>query len=176
VDTLHDVFIADSGNDRVLGVSSSGVVTVIAGGHGHTESAVSARHSSELHHPTGVAVDPTGVVYISDTDGNRVVEVHSDGTVTTFAGIGKRGFSGDGGPATRARLDNPTGVALDGTAVYFSDTENQRVRGVILGPPPVLPEASHALVFVLAGGVIVGGASLLVSRRRRSGSHSDQPS
>jgi DNA-binding beta-propeller fold protein YncE len=100
--TLHDVFIADSGHDRVLEVSPSGVVTVIAGGHGRTDLATSAGHSSELLHPTGVAVDPTGAVYISDTYGNRLVEVHSDGTVTNFAGTGKRGFSGDGGPAMSA--------------------------------------------------------------------------
>jgi LPXTG-motif cell wall-anchored protein len=102
------------------------------------------------------------------------VAVQPNGTVTTFAGNGEKGFSGDGGPATSASLDNPTGLAVDGTAVYFSDTKNERVRGVFLGPPPVLPEASHAILFVLGGGAVIGGASLLIIRRRRNGQSSDQ--
>lgn len=166
VDALHDVFIADTGHDRVLKVSLSGVVSVIAGDRGDGNKAAATHRLTELRHPTGVAVDPTGVVYISDTYDNRLVDVGPGGAVTVFAGTGSDGFAGDGGPATSARLDHPTGVAVGGTAVFFADSANQRIRGVFVGPPPVLPEAPRALLLMI-GGVAVGGATLLLARRRR---------
>ena len=80
-------------------------------------------------------------MYIADTLNNRLREVDAAGNISTTAGTGIHGFAGDGGPATRARLAGPTGdVAVNSAAVYFADTGNQRIRGIFVGPPPVLPE------------------------------------
>jgi sugar lactone lactonase YvrE len=78
-----------------------------------------------------VAVDGKGNVYIADLGNQRVRKVSRGGTITTIAGTGKYGFSGDGGPATSARLYNPYGVAVDGKGnVYIADHLNSRVRKV----------------------------------------------
>jgi len=79
----------------------------------------------------GIAVDPTGNVYVADTDAHRVRKISPAGIVTTFAGTGKPGFSGDGGPAVQAMLNYPYGLATDyaGT-VYIADLGNARIRKI----------------------------------------------
>ena len=87
--------------------------------------------SAQLRSPYGVAVDGQGNVYIADFPDHRVRKVSAGGTITTFAGTGAGGFSGDGGPATSARLYAPYGVAVDGQGnVYIADSRNYRVRKV----------------------------------------------
>ncbi len=79
----------------------------------------------------GVAVDRSGNLYISDTDHHRVRKVWNTGIITTLAGTGTAGFSGDGGPAAKAQLNLPYGVAVDASGnVYIADLGNQRVRRV----------------------------------------------
>jgi hypothetical protein len=86
-----------------------------------------------------VAVDGQGNVYIADLGNQRVRKVSRGGTITTIAGTGKYGFSGDGGPATSARLYNPYGVAVDGKGnVYIADHLNSRVRKVSTRAAPVI--------------------------------------
>ena len=81
----------------------------------------------------GVALDAAGNLYFADWTGNRIL-MASNGVVSTIAGNGTSGFSGDNGPAAGAQLANPSGVALDGAGnVYFSDTGNQRVRKISNG-------------------------------------------
>ncbi|WP_322778021.1 hypothetical protein [Frankia sp. Cas4] len=89
---------------------------------------------AQLANPSGVAVDRTGTLYITDLASRRVRRVATDGTITTVAGTGTEGFSGDGGPATHAQLANPSGVAVDSTGtLYIADQGNQRVRRVATG-------------------------------------------
>ena len=130
VDGKGNVYIAD--RRRVRKVSASGTITTFAGGGsslGDGGPATSARLS-----PAGVAVDRKGNVYIADNGNNRVRRVSPGGTITTFAGTGKEGFSGDGGPATSARLYLPAGVAVDRKGnVYIADKYNYRVRKVTVG-------------------------------------------
>ena len=79
----------------------------------------------------GLAVDGKGNVYIADSGDHRVRKVSPGGKITTIAGTGERGFSGDGGRATRARLSAPSGIAIDGkNNVYIADDSNARVRKV----------------------------------------------
>jgi sugar lactone lactonase YvrE len=86
---------------------------------------------AELFVPIGVAVDAAGNVYIAEARNSRVRKVDPSGRITTFAGNGTDGFSGDGGPATAAMLDNPYGVAVDPAGnVYIADTQNNRIRKV----------------------------------------------
>jgi sugar lactone lactonase YvrE len=98
-----------------------------------------------VNHPYGVAVDSTGKIYIADTFSNRVLKL-SDGIVTTLAGTGTPGFSGDGGPATSAALNDPSAVAVDAAGnVYIADTDNSRVRVV-----------SNGIITSIAGGFGAG--------------------
>ena len=115
------VLIADTRNNRVRRVGPDGIITTVAGDQ-----------STLLSYPSGVAVAPDGSIYIADTGNLRIRKVNPGGTLTTVAGTGSApGFSGDGGPATRAQLSSPYGatVAPDGS-VLIADTYNNRIRQV----------------------------------------------
>jgi uncharacterized protein (TIGR03437 family) len=89
--------------------------------------------SAQLYGPCGVAVDAAGNLYIADTYNQRIRKV-SNGVITTVAGNGTYGFSGDNGPATSAQLKNPWGIALDSAGnLYIADTSSQRIRKVSNG-------------------------------------------
>src|SRR5207247_4998374 len=88
---------------------------------------------AQLGVPVGVALDPADNLYIADHDNGRIRKVTSGGTISTYAGSGSRGLSGDGGPATAAQLYSPHGVALDPAGnLYIAD--RGRIRKVTPGP------------------------------------------
>jgi hypothetical protein len=167
----HRVYIADTGNSKVRAVNS-GVISTFAGtgsaGYsGDGNKAVLAK----LSYPTGLGVDPLGNVYVSDTGNHRVRCVIPKGDIVTYAGTGTAGFSGDGGPATQAMIHSPTGaVATDGQNVYFSDTGNNRVRKVVGGPPPNIPEIPLNLALLpLSALAVMAGGYVFFRRRRLAG-------
>jgi hypothetical protein len=87
--------------------------------------------SAGLNGPTGVAVDSAGDLYIADKINNRIRKVNTSGIISTMAGTGWAGYSGDGGPATSATLYFPTGITLDSSGdLFIADTNNNRVRKV----------------------------------------------
>ena len=132
VDSAGNVYIADSGNQRIRKIDSTGTITTIAGtGEYGFSGDYGPAVEAELRRPRGVAVDSAGNVYIADTSNNGIRKVDSTGTITTIAGTGEFGFSGDGGPAVEAELRNPHGVAVDSAGnVYIADTSNGRIRKV----------------------------------------------
>jgi LPXTG-motif cell wall-anchored protein len=173
LDALHNLFLADTGNSVVRKVNTSGIISTVAGipdKFGYIGNGGPAT-KAKLNAPTGLTVDSNANMYISDTANQVIRLVNAGGTISTYAGTGMQGFSGDGGPATSAKLSFPTGsVVADGTAVYFSDTGNQRVRGIFNGPPPVLPETNLAVILVPIGGALLaGGAGIAFLKRRRHG-------
>ncbi|HMC59994.1 MAG TPA: IPT/TIG domain-containing protein, partial [Candidatus Solibacter sp.] len=131
VDAAGNVYIADTLNSRIRRADRGGNIFTYAGNgnasyFGDGLPAVRAA----VNQPEGVAVDSAGNVYIADTLDNVVRKVNN-GTITTLAGFGTPGFSGDGGPATSARLDHPSAVAVDaGGNVLVADTGNNRVRKI----------------------------------------------
>ena len=132
VDPDGMLYIADGSNHRIRRVDPAGRISTIAGTGssgfgGDGGSALEAR----LNTPHGVAVARDGAVYIGDLHNNRVRRIDPSGVITTVAGTGEYGFSGDGGPATRARLAYPRAVAVgvDGT-IYVADINNHRIRKI----------------------------------------------
>ncbi len=134
LDGSGNLYIADNGNHRVRKVDSSGTITTFAGtgaGTGGFSGDGGQAAAAELNFPTGVAVDGSGNVYIADTDNNRIRKVDSSGVITTVAGTGTYGCSGDGGSAISAQLRRPQDVAVDGSGnVYIADTRCHVVRKV----------------------------------------------
>ena len=131
-DGLGNIYIADWGNHRIRKVDSAGVITTVAGtGRPGFSGDGGPAVEAQVGWASGVAVDGSGNIYIADWGNLRIRKVDSAGVITTYAGTGERGFSGDGGPAAEARLDAPSGVAADGSGnVYFADQYNLRIRKV----------------------------------------------
>jgi uncharacterized protein (TIGR03437 family) len=135
VDSSNNVYITDSVLNLVRKVSGGNLSTVV--GFGST--------GGSLNHPNGLLVDSTGAIYISDTS-HRVLKV-SNGAITTFAGTGDVGYSGDNGPATKAVLNNPIGLAMDASGnIYIADATGYRIRVV----------APNGIITTIAGSGHVG--------------------
>jgi sugar lactone lactonase YvrE len=132
VDGFGNVFIADTSNSRIRKVSTNGVITTAAGNgsSGYAGDGRAATNTS-LNYPWGVAVDNLGDVFIADTGNYRIREVTTNGIITTIAGNGTYGYSGDGGRATSAELASPQAVAVDSSGnLFIADTYNNRIRKV----------------------------------------------
>ena len=153
LDGAGNLFIADQFNHRIRKVDTSGIITTVAGNGSATfpgdgGPATSAR----LFHPTGVALDGAGNLFIADSSNHRVRKVDTSGIITTVAGNGSFGFSGDGGPATSARLGSPSGVALDSSGnLFIVDLFNDRIRKVGSPNPPAVSLSITDLTFADQG-------------------------
>jgi YVTN family beta-propeller protein len=132
IGTDGSVYIADAANHRIRRVSSSGTITTVAGnGTGGYSGDGGAAPQAQLHAPKAVAVGADGSLYIADTGNHRIRRVSSGGTITTVAGNGIGGYSGDGGPAAAAQLNYPENVVLgaDGS-LYIADRGNNAIRRI----------------------------------------------
>jgi cysteine-rich repeat protein len=133
VDGVGNLYVLDAGNARVRLVRSDGVIATIAGdgtsgGSGDGGPAVLAQLAPGSG--GGLAVDGLGEVYVADTFNHRIRRVGRDGVITTVAGSGTVGSSGDGGPATEAQLTFPAAVALDPAGAVLIGDGSNRVRRV----------------------------------------------
>jgi uncharacterized protein (TIGR03437 family) len=124
------IYVNDLNNYRIRAISTSGTITTVAGNGNRASSGDGGpATSAEMVIPIRCAADGKGNLFIADQGAATVRKVDSGGTITTYAGTGVQGFSGDGGPATAAELNNPTWVTADGSGnLYVSDQFNQRVR------------------------------------------------
>jgi RHS repeat-associated protein len=145
------LFIADFWDHRVRRVGPDGVITTVAGNgtFGFSGDGGPAT-TAQLYSPWGVTVGPDGSLYVVDSLNNRIRRVGPDGVITTVAGNGTFGFSGDGGPATQARLERPNGIAVgpDGS-LFIADTYNARIRRV--GPDGVITTVAGNGTFGFGG-------------------------
>jgi len=147
VDSAGNLFIADTYNGRIRKVTPAGTISTVAGSGtlGFSGDGGLAT-SAELHWPQGVAVDGSGNLYIADNADACIRKVAAAGTISTVAGNGIQGFSGDGGAATAAQLWSPTAVVVDGNGnVFIADEGNNRIR---------LLEPAGAGLTISAGGVV----------------------
>jgi len=126
------VYVADGLNNRIRVVTQTGKVSTIAGidDPGYSGDGGPAT-DGQLNDPEGVAIDGQGNVYISDKYNHSVRKITPQGTISTLAGNGEAGYSGDGGLATASQLSGPTGLALDNAGnLYIADAGNNRIRKV----------------------------------------------
>lgn len=135
IDGAGNLYIADTHNSRIRKVSTSGIISTIAGSDSCGFAGDGAAATlAKLNYPAGVVVDASGNVYISDTRNNRIRKVSATGIITTIAGTDSMGFSGDGGAASAAELRGPGYLTLDGSGnLYFTDGGNNRVRKISTG-------------------------------------------
>ena len=132
VDIYGNVYIADYGNHKIRMVSSTGIITTIAGtGTVGNSGDGGAATSAQLYYPTGVSVDISGNVYIADQYNHKIRKVTSAGIITTLAGTGTAGYNGDGNAATSAQLNYPMAVSVDVSGnVYIAEGGNNKIRMV----------------------------------------------
>ena len=129
-DSVGDIFIVDSGNQRIHRLNTNGVISTVAGNGSPAFSGDGgAATNANLRSPQAIGVDSTGNVFIADSQNYRVRKVGINGIITTVAGNGILGFAGDGSSANNASLSSPRGLTMDGLGnVFISDTFNNRIR------------------------------------------------
>ncbi|HYU82407.1 MAG TPA: hypothetical protein VFA31_06690, partial [Candidatus Polarisedimenticolia bacterium] len=132
VDSTGNLYIADSRNNVVREVRRNLTIdTVVGDGKPGNSGDGGEAKAAELFAPVGVAISPDGSLFIADTNNHRVRRIDHGGNIVLFAGSGRAAYGGDGGPATQADLNLPTGLAFDSAGnVYIADSGNNRVRRV----------------------------------------------
>ena len=130
VDAAGNIYIADTNNDRIRKFTVGGNISTVAGtGTGGYTGDGGAATSARINNPYGVSVDAVGNIYIADTNNNRIRKFTVGGNISTVAGTGTAGYTGDGGAATSARINKPQGVSVDAVgSIYIADTNNDRLR------------------------------------------------
>jgi trimeric autotransporter adhesin len=134
LDAQGDVYVADSGNNRIRKVDVQGIITTVAGSSGDYGDSGDGGKAVEarLSIPFGVAVGQDGTLLIADTGNNRLRKVSRAGVIVGLAGTGRGGFVGDGGPAGQAQLNGPSAVTFDSSGdLLVADTVNHRIRKLV---------------------------------------------
>ena len=138
VDAAGNLYISDASNNCIRKVNSMGVISTIAG-HGIQGYSGVKGYSGDggqatdaaLNYPNGIGFDASGNMYIADGSNHCIRMVNTTGIISTVAGIGTLGYSGDGSQATNAKLNNPTSVTFDAAGnLYIADGSNNRIRMV----------------------------------------------
>jgi trimeric autotransporter adhesin len=132
LDVSGNIYIADANNERVRKINTSGIINTIAGnGIAGFSGDGGVAIVAELNTPLYIEVDAYSNVFFTDFTNNRIRMVNTSGIIRTVVGNGIAGFSGDGGPASTAELNEPYGIALDASgSLYIADQNNARIRKV----------------------------------------------
>ncbi len=165
MDSAGNLYFADTGNSRIRKVDANGIITTVAGNGtaGYNGDNIAAA-SAELNSPLDVAVDSGGNLYIADSYNQSIRKVNASGIITTVAGNGATGYSGDNGPATSAHFHDPVNVALDSAGnLYIADLYNQRIRVVNMQPSSI----------TIAGVTIAAGSIATVAGNGTAGYSGD---
>ena len=162
INSAGGVYISDTGNSRVRLVSPAGIISTVAGNgsYGATGDGGQATNAS-FSDVTDIALDAAGNLYIADASNHRIRKVTPGGIVTTVAGTGVQGSSGDGGLAIDATLNRPISVALDAAGnLYICDSSNHNVRRVSLASGMIAPYAGNGTAAFSGDGGLATAASL----------------
>jgi hypothetical protein len=157
-DAAGNLYIAAMNDQVIRKVDLNGIITTVAGtGDQGFDGDGGAATSAILDSPAGIAIDSAGNLYISDSHNHRIRKV-VNGTISTIAGNGTAGFSGDGGSATNAQLNLPTAVSVDAAGnVYIADTNNQRIRKITAGTIATVAGTGEQLYFGDGGPALQAG-------------------
>ena len=164
VDNFGNIFIADSNNSRIREVvAATGTIRTVAGNgtEGFSGDGGPAT-GAQLGIPTGVSIDSSGNLFISDTVNNRIREViAATGNIQTVAGNGTFGYSGDGGPATNATINVPSDVRADSAGnLFIADTFNNRIRKVVAATGSIQTVAGNGIADFSGDGGLAASAAL----------------
>ncbi len=159
LDASGNLYIGDTNNHRIRRVDASGNIQTVAGGGGSFGDGGPAIFA-QLYYPVGVTVDAAGNLYIADQDDYRIRKVNTLGIITTIAGNGSYGYSGDGGLATSAGLNNPIFVAVDPNGNVYLDSGNNRIRELV---PPATSTTPPVLSGMMPSSAEVGSAAFTIT-------------
>ena len=159
IDPSGGVLIADRYHNRIRRVAPDGRISTLAGtGSSESFGDGGAATAAGIFSPWDVAADSLGNVYITDTESALIRRVDARGIISTFAGTGTQGFSGDGGMPTAAALNYPAGVAVEANGtVYFVDQQNDRVRAVVREQAVLAVSQSEIRLTGSSGGGLAAG-------------------
>jgi sugar lactone lactonase YvrE len=130
-DLEGNLWVIDHSNNRILRVEKDNRVYLVAGNGSSKASGDGGPAQTAGIFPIAFSLGPDGSLYVADHENHRIRKIFSDGTIETLAGTGQAGFSGDGGLAWKAQLNDPTGVAVDqANNIYVADHGNHRIRVV----------------------------------------------
>jgi sugar lactone lactonase YvrE len=164
VDGAGNLYIADTGNNRIRKVAAgTGIISTYAGNGTLTYSGDNGPAiSAGISYFEGIALDASGNLYIAESGSEHIRKVAaSTGTITTVAGNGQYGYTGDGGAATSAKLGSPTGVAIDIAGnLYIADSNNNVVRKVAVGTGIITTVAGNGTAGYIGDGGPATGAKL----------------
>jgi sugar lactone lactonase YvrE len=145
IDASGALLVCDAGNERVRRISAGVIETIAGNGTQGFAGDGAAATAAELDTPMGLAVGADGRIFVADSHNDRIRVIATNGTTSTFAGSGVRGYAGDGGAATAAELSLPRGLIVTSSgAAIFADSNNQRIRIV---------NASGAITTIAGNGV-----------------------
>jgi DNA-binding beta-propeller fold protein YncE len=166
VDVQGNIYSADWFNDVIRKINSNGIISTCAGSGNSALGDGGPATSARLNGPYGVAVDAIGNLYIADTDGNRIRKVNAaTGIITTIAGNGSQGYTGDGGLAINATVNSPMGICVDHIGnIYFADWMNNCIRKI--STTGIITTVAGNGVFGFGGD---GGQATLAQLKRPSG-------
>jgi streptogramin lyase len=144
IDNSGNIYIGDYGNNRVRMVNTLGVISTLVGtGVASSTGDGGPATAATIDNPAGIVKDNWGNLYVNEFFGYKIRVVNSSGTISTFAGTGISGYSGDGGPATAAMMTGPYGLRMDASgSIFFADLTNSVVRKISGGPLAVNTPAS----------------------------------
>jgi sugar lactone lactonase YvrE len=161
LDRAGNLYLGETDGHRVRRITPSGVITTIAGtGTAGARGDGGRATAAQLRSPEDVEVATNGSLYVADTGNHRVRKIDASGTITTVAGTGRKGFSGDGGRAVRAKLNQPSDIALNAHGnLYLADRGNHRVR-LVTATGTILTIAGTGARGIGADGGLPTGAPL----------------
>ncbi len=133
IDNVGNIYFADNGNNRIRKIrKSDSTISSVAGNGvmGFNGDNIAAT-AAAIAYPTSICIDNSGNLYIADNNNNRVRKINNSGIITSFAGYGLIGYTGDGGPASVAKFNLVTGLASDNSGnIYIADNNNNEIRKV----------------------------------------------
>jgi streptogramin lyase len=131
MDRDGNLYIADSGNFRIRRIDASGIITTIAGTGGQQSTGDGGAATEADLSPAGIRFDSAGNLYVTDRTVNVIRRIDTKGIITTVAGTGEKGDTGDGGPAIKAKLNTPGDLCVDTRGnLYFTESDSNRIRKI----------------------------------------------